>query len=330
MNAARLVDSRWIDSRSDSGTNKWSDSVYHRGNLAAYALTNDTRFLNYSSGHAVRYSWLVNGGTFTTNADYQAIGQVYLRLTSDAAKLADTKSQTDTYFTSSSYDQKWTWIDAMFMQSDVFVRLGNLYGNGSGRDYHAQMAQMFDYMRNNLKLYDGGASNLWFRDANFLYPAVKTPNGKKVLWSRGNGWVFAALASNLELLPTSAPNYDTYKSIFVNMAAALRTRQRSDGFWNASLDDPAHYGGPESSGTSAFVYGMAIGVRQGWLDGATYRPVIERAWNGLVTTAVRSDGLLGYVQDEGKSPAATSANATANFGVGLFLMAASEVYKLAP
>ncbi len=189
---------------------------------------------------------------------------------------------------------------------------------------------MFDYMRVTLKLYDAGASNLWFRDSNYTYPKATSPTGKKILWSRGNGWVFAALASNLQLLPTTAPDYSTYKTIFVNMAASLIARQRTDGFWNTNLDDPTQYAGPETSGTAAFTYGMAIGIRNGWLPSATYMPVVEKAWNGLVTIAVQSNGFLGYVQATGQDPEPTSSTSTTDFGVGLFLMAGSEVYKIAP
>ena len=67
--------------------------------------------------------------------------------------------------------------------------------------------------------------------------------------------------------------------------------QRSDGFWNVNLADSAHLPGPETSGTAFFTYGLAYGIRSG-LDRTTYLPVVARAWNGMVATAVRSDGLL--------------------------------------
>ncbi len=288
--------------------------MYHIGNLAAWSVTNNARGITRTTRRNThqKYNWLIYGNTATSHADNYAIGQVYLGLTSDPAKLANTKLQTDAYFRNSGYTSAWTWIDAYFMQSVVFTKLGNLYGNGgadgeagasgvNGGDYHLQEWKMFDYMRTSLKLYDAGGTNLWFRDANYTYPWAKSPNGKKVLWSRGNGWVFAELASNLELLPPTAPGYDTYKSVFLSMAAALIPRQRADGFWNTNLDDPEQYGGPETSGTAAFTYGMAIGIRKGWLDSATYMPVVEKAWNGLVSKAVQPNGFLGYVQKNWQS-----------------------------
>ena len=54
--------------------------------------------------------------------------------------------------------------------------------------------------------------------------------------------------------------------------------------------------------------------------------------NGLVKTAVHPDGFLGYVQGGGSNPASSQPvtyESNADFGVGAFLLAGSEVYKLA-
>jgi hypothetical protein len=59
--------------------------------------------------------------------------------------------------------------------------------------------------------------------------------------------------------------------------------------------------------------------------------VVEKAWNGLVNTAVHDDGKLGYVQNVGKEPASSQPvtyESTADFGVGAFLLAGTEIYKL--
>ena len=344
LDSISLVDDYWIKQHSSTGPDVWNNAVYHIGNLAAWSVTNNPAYLEYANTYAQKHSWLTYGNGKQFHADNYAITQVYLGLTSDAAKLAPTKMQTDVYFKNAGYDTKWTWVDAYFMQSAVFTKLGNLYGNAganesdggaggsiaAGGDYHLQEWKMFDYMRTTLHLYDAGASNLWFRDSNYAYPWAKSRNGKKVLWSRGNGWVFAALANNLESLPTTAPNYDIYKSIYLSMAESLIARQRADGFWNTNLDDADEYAGPETSGTAAFAYGMAIGIRKNWLDSATYMPVLEKAWNGMVTIAVQPNGFLGYVQTIGKAPDSTDRGTTADFGVGLFLLAGSEVFKIAP
>ena len=116
------------------------------------------------------------------------------------------------------------------------------------------------------------------------------------------------------------------------MAASLATRQRSDGFWNPNLDDPDHCGGKETSGTAFFTYAMAWGINNGFLEDAIYRPVVEKAWNGMVADAVHPDGKLGYVQASADEPCdhfPVGYEDTTDFGVGAFLLAGSEVVKMA-
>jgi rhamnogalacturonyl hydrolase YesR len=118
------------------------------------------------------------------------------------------------------------------------------------------------------------------------------------------------------------------------MSKALKKCQREDGFRNVSLHDPAHFGGKESSGTSLFVYGMAWGIRQGLLDIKEYLPVVIKSWNALVNDAVHPNGFLGYVRGTGKEPkdrqpvTYTNTPDFEDYGIGCFLLAGSEMYKL--
>ncbi len=173
----------------------------------------------------------------------------------------------------SSKSNDWWWIDALNMSMPCFAQLGTLYKNNA---YYSKMYALYNYT----KSIDGGTglydtkTHLWFRDSSFL-PPYASPGGKNVYWSRGNGWVFAAHAKVLTNLPTSESHYQEYLTTFKNMAAALASRQRSDGFWNVNLGDAQDFPGPESSGTAFFVYGMAWGLNNGFLDRATYLPIVN-------------------------------------------------------
>jgi rhamnogalacturonyl hydrolase YesR len=114
------------------------------------------------------------------------------------------------------------------------------------------------------------------------------------------------------------------------MAAALADLQRPDGFWDASLHDDEHHGGPEASGTAFFVYGMAWGIRTGLLDPNIHLPVIARAWRGLTELAVRPDGGIGFVQPPGDRPVRATYHDQHDYGVGAFLLAGSELAQIAP
>lgn len=190
------------------------------------------------------------------------------------------------------------------------------------------------------------SDHLWWRDWGFQpnVPPKKDPNnglvtdvpkqapsGKNIYWSRGNGWVLAAMARTLQLLPETDTHRDEYIEILQQMAAALKDCQREDGFWNMNLADATHFPGQETSGTILFTYGMAWAINNRLLDKETYYPVVAKAWNAVCKDAVMASGKLTKVQNVGEGPIDPNRLAgNVDFGVGAFLLAASEVAKLAP
>lgn len=174
---------------------------------------------------------------------------------------------------------------------------------------------------------------LWWRDHDYDAPYTE-PNGEECYWSRGNGWVLAALVRVMNELPGNHRYYKACLRDFRAMCRALKAVQREDGLWNVSLHDPTNYGGKEITGTSLFVYGMAWGIRKGYLKEKDYLPVVAKAWNAIIADAVHPDGSLGYVQGTGKDPSAgqpvtyDKVPDFDDFGTGCFLLAGSELYRL--
>ena len=166
---------------------------------------------------------------------------------------------------------------------------------------------------------------LFYRD--WRYFDKKEANGKKVFWGRGNGWVLGGLAEILQVLPKEESSYDFYKQLFVTLATRVAELQSPDGYWHASLLDPASYPSPETSATGFIVYALAYGVNEGLLDKASFMPVIEKGWKALVD-AVEPDGKLGYVQPIGADPRKVTREMTEVYGVGAFLLAGCQIYKM--
>ncbi len=77
-----------------------------------------------------------------------------------------------------------------------------------------------------------------------------------------------------------------------------------------------------------FTYGLAWGVNQGLLDRAKYEPAVRKAWPALVG-CVDADGKLTHVQPAGSQPVKFAADSTQPYGGGVFLLAGSEVYRMA-
>jgi rhamnogalacturonyl hydrolase YesR len=167
------------------------------------------------------------------------------------------------------------------------------------------------------------STGLWWRDAHYV--------GTKTFWSRGDGWAAMAMAKLAATLPASDPRRAEFVRVLTKMAATLARVQRSDGFWNVDLGDSNDFPGPETSGTAFFTYAIAWGINNGVLPAATYQPVVEKAWQGMVAKAVHTSGLLGYVQGTGSRPAdhqPVTATDTAAYGVGGFLLAGSQLALL--
>lgn len=327
----KLVNDYWISQNSTPGNNQWARAAYFTGLMDFYKIYPKDSYLQYANRWATNNNWSLNGGSNTRNADNQTCGQIYIDLynlaeVKQTTKISAIKTSVDNMVNSIKADD-WWWIDALYMAMPVFTRMGVLYNDGS---YYDKMYEIYTNTKVTRGLYNT-TENLWYRDENFD-PPFYTKNGQDSYWARGNGWVIAAHVRILQLLPENNKNRAEYIETFQKMAAALKDRQREDGFWNVSLDDPNEYAGPETSGTSFFTYSMAWGINNGLLDSVTYFPVVAKAWNALTTTAVQTSGFLAFVQGVGSAPSSSqpvTVNSTADFGVGAFLLAGTEIVKLA-
>ena len=166
---------------------------------------------------------------------------------------------------------------------------------------------------------------MFFRDGSYF--DKKEQNGEKIFWGRGNGWVAAGLVNILKLLPEKSAYRPFYESLFKEFVSALAKLQSPNGFWHASLLDPKSYPAPEASATALITYALAYGINNDLLSKDTYLPITKKAWTALIS-AVDKDGKLGWVQPIGADPKNVTADMTAVYGVGAFLLAGTEMYQL--
>jgi rhamnogalacturonyl hydrolase YesR len=315
-------------------SNIWTRAVYYEGLMALYNIDKQKKFYDYAVQWGEKHNWDLRGGSATRNADNQCCGQTYIDLylmDKQDERIKNIKASIDSMVHTDKKDD-WNWIDAIQMSMPVFARLGVLYNDTS---YFRKMYDLYAFAKYNhgsKGLYNA-EDHLWWRDKDFV-PPYKEPNGEDCYWSRGNGWVLAALVRVLQLLPKNDAHYNEYLQDFKDMSAALIKVQREDGFWNVSLHDPTHFEGKETSGTALFTYGFAWGVNNEILDKKIYKPAIVKAWNAMMKDAVHPDGMLGYVQGTGKEPKDGQPVRYdhipdfEDYGLGCFLLAGSEVYKL--
>jgi len=212
------------------------------------------------------------------------------------------------------------WCDALFMGPPALAAVTVATGDRKYLDLANRLWwKTTDY------LYDK-EERLYYRDSRFFEP--REPNGKKVFWSRGNGWVIAGLARVLRDMPADYPDRPRYVALFKDMAEKVASLQGADGYWRASLLDAGSRPNPVPLVSGFFVYSLAWGINSGLLDKARYEPAVRKGWTAMVK-AVQPDGMLGWVQRIGDQPGATSQETTEVYGVGALLLAGAEVYRLA-
>jgi unsaturated rhamnogalacturonyl hydrolase len=316
-------------------SNIWTRGTYYEGLMALIGLNPDPSYLKYAVSWGEFHKWGLRNGITTRNGDDQCCGQTFIDLylmdRSNEERIRDIKTCIDNMLASDKIDD-WSWIDAIHMSMPVFARLGYIYNDSRYFDRAHEMYLYTKIKQGTAGLYSD-KDHLWWRDKDFDPPYAE-PNGKGCYWSRGNGWVVAALVRSLEFIPENHPYAREYTRTLKQMFKALVKVQRDDGFWNASLHDPDNFGGRELTGTALFTYGMAWCINHGLISKRIYLPVVNKAWNGLVTESLHPNGFLGFVQGTGKEPKdsqPTGYDIVPNFedfGLGCFLLAGSEVYKL--
>lgn len=334
------VNDYWQATHPVPGNAFWHTAAYHTGNMAAYVITGKKDYRLYSEKWAEFNQWKGAKSTdikqwkynygesdeYVLFGDWQICFQTYIdlyNLDPEDKKIARAREVME-YQMSTPFADYWWWADGLYMVMPVMTKLYRVTGNAMYLD------KLDEYFTSAKALMYDGEKALFYRDEKYVFPEHKTKNGKKDFWARGNGWVFAALAKVLNDLPETDFRRENYIRIFRSMAEALKSAQLKEGYWSRSLLDSDHAPGYETSGTAFFTYGYLWGINHHILDRKTYLPVVDKAWGYLTRIALQPDGKIGYVQPIGERADQhqdVGPQTTADFGVGAFLLAASEAVR---
>ncbi|MEI8607172.1 glycoside hydrolase family 88 protein [Pseudoalteromonas sp. B160] len=321
MNREQYHDLEWHHGALYAGMNEWRK------------IADDDKYTNFLMEIGQRNDWKLHQRPY--HADDQTVGQFYLSLYEDFHQpemleptrkqfdwiLAHPKTGTLDWLAENTHaHDRWGWCDALFMAPPVWARLAKITGEEKyldfmDQEYHATYDLLWSEK-----------DQLFWRDSSFFDKHEK--NGEDVFWARGNGWVFGGLALMIPDLPVTWEKRDFYINLYKKMAARLIEIQLEDGTWSMGLlGGTEGYPIKETSGTSFYAYGIAWGINQGYLDKVTYRPALMKAWQAL-QNSVTAEGMLAFVQPVGAAPGDSFPDYTEVYGVGAFLAAGSEVYKL--
>jgi rhamnogalacturonyl hydrolase YesR len=340
MDIIQSVNDYWQENNPGHGNWFWNRAVYHVGNMEAYRTTGRTDYMEFSRAWAEHNDWSGPKGDDTSlwSNDYgewnvlfgdcQICFQVYSELydvEKDDYRLNRAFQVMDYQVGTEPEDYIW-WVDGMFMVMPVLTHLYKQTGN------EVYLEKMHTYwLYTNSIMYDE-ETGLYFRDRKYVYPEHQTFAGKKDFWARGDGWAFATFARILAELPADHKYRDEYVAYYRRMAKALAECQQPEGHWTRSILDPSYAPGYETSGTALMLYGYLWGINNGIFSEEEYGETVSAAWQYLSEVALQDNGLVGYIQPIGEKadPNQTvSRNSTADFGVGAYLLAASEMYRYA-
>ena len=314
----------WMQGAFYVGLARWADTVDGGDavdQIAAMARSEDYRLgdrLRHADDHVIgqTYLWLFEktGDQRTYGPTKEAFDQILAEKPTNSLQML---RQTDPNYTGSCTD-RWCWADALFMAPRTWLMLSNATGESRYFDYaDSEYWATTDFLFSE-------EHGLFFRDS--LYFTQKSDNGNPVFWSRGNGWVFAALPLIIESLPSDHPSKPRYLSLYREMARTLVKLQNPNGYWPASLMDADKVITPETSGTGFITFGLAWGVNRGLLRDQATMTAVEDGWRAI-EAAVDEEGFLHWVQQVGAGPDPVKENDTQLYGVGAVLLAASEMTK---
>ena len=349
---AGLIDKviKWQNQQTDhvekyTRTN-WQFASYYIGVMKAFKVTGNKDYQNFLYQVGKDHNWESQPDMY--HADKIAIGQIYIDLYQQKreevmiknikwildANLLRSKPMPDVRYKNNTYRHEWwSWCDALFMAPPTFAKMYQITKDVKYLDYAIDHWLITtDYLWDKKE-------NLIYRDDRYF--DLRTKSGKKIFWSRGNGWVIGGLVHMLEIIPKNHPKRLLLVDQFQKMSHRILDLQErtSDGLWRSNLLDPgifaylnrkgdkfiqtAEIDIPENSGSAFFCYGFAWGINNGLLDRDLFEKPMVKAWKEL-TQYVKKEGRLGYVQPVGKDPKPYDKDSWHEFGTGAFLLAASE------
>lgn len=311
----------------------WHNAAFYTGVMALAQVSPSPRFHDAMMTLGEKHHWQLAPRVY--HADDHAVGQTYAELYfkhRDPRMIAPMRERFDYILAHTPDDNlefdrtknptrldRWSWCDALFMAPPAWLRVWQATGDARYLDFAVTKWWVTSDF-----LYDR-EEHLYFRDSTIF--AKREPNGKKVFWSRGNGWVMAGLVRMLGLLPADHPSRPRFVAQFQEMAAAVLRCQQPDGLWRASLLDATAYPMQETSGSGFFCYALAWGVNEGLLPREPYAAAALKTWTAL-ETFVQPDGKLTHVQPVGFTPVTFDSGHTEPYGVGALLLAGSEIHRL--
>lgn len=168
------------------------------------------------------------------------------------------------------------WLDDMFMSVPAIVQMGKL--TGEMKYYNEAVKQILQFSQRMFVSEKGLYRHGWVESM---------PDHPAFHWGRANGWAILTMTEVLDALPQSHPDYHKILEQYRAHIRGITSYQSGEGFWRQLLDRNDSY--HETSATAIFVYCIARGINNGWIDPVAYGPVAQLGWHA-VSTQINTKG----------------------------------------
>ena len=180
------------------------------------------------------------------------------------------------------------WLDGLYMGEPFYTEYAKLMEKDAAFD---DIAKQFILMEKNARDAKTGLLYHGYDESRAEQWADKKTGRSANFWGRAMGWYIMALVDVLDNFPANHPQRKELIAILNRTATAtVKYQDPKSGVWFDILDMPTRKGNYlESSASSMFVYGLAKGVRKGWLA-PSFMAAANKGYAGLKKEFVEQAG----------------------------------------
>ena len=162
------------------------------------------------------------------------------------------------------------WLDDLFMAVPALAYMGKYSGDTTYFD--DAVKQVLQFSRRMFNHEKGLFMHAWIQSME-VHPQFH--------WGRANGWAIMTLVELLEVLPENYSGRAEVLQLLQKHIEGLARVQSPKGLWHQLLDRNDSY--LETSATAIYTYAISRAINRGYVEAATYGPMVCLAWNGVAT-----------------------------------------------
>ena len=184
------------------------------------------------------------------------------------------------------------WMDGLYMAEGFSTELAALKGD---KKYFDEVVSQFVLMEKNARDSKTGLLYHGYDESRQEQWANKETGLSQHFWSRAVGWYVMGIVDALDYMPKDYEKRQVLVDILTRtLDAVIKVQDEKTGTWWNLLNLPNYKENYlESSGTTMFVYAMAKGVRNGYLN-ESYLVPAKKGYKGLVEKFISKDAEGNY------------------------------------